>query len=387
MNNKQDNGSGAMLDTVVIGGGQAGLGMGYHLARQGRTFLILDAHQRVGDAWRTRWDSLRLFTPAKYDGLPGRPFPGDRLAFPHKDELADFLEEYARDFELPVILGARVDGLWREDSHYVIRAGERRWEARNVVVATGGLQEPKLPAFAAELDQGIMSLHSTAYRNPAQLQAGTVLVVGLGNSGAEIALDVSRSHDVVVAGKPSAQLPFRHGRAAARYLLPVIRFLGLYVLTRNTPLGRKVAALPPHGDPLIRTKVRDLEAAGVKAVPRVTGVRDGKPVVGEGQSLDVANVIWCTGYRDDFSWMHNGLLGDDGKPSHRRGVSTSAPGLFFLGQEFLFAAASATLPGAYKDAQYLAAHLPAPVPAAATEPTSDEAAHSSRHSRRATVVR
>lgn len=384
MNNNQDNGAGGLLDTMIVGGGQAGLAMGYHLARQGREFVILDAHERVGDAWRTRWDSLRLFTPAKYDGLPGRPFPGDRLAFPHKDELADFLEDYVRDFGLPVVLGTRVDGLWREDSHYVIRAGGQRWEARNVVVATGGLQEPKLPAFASELDSAIVSLHSTDYRNPSQLQPGTVLVVGLGNSGAEIALDVSRSHDVLVAGKPSAELPVRHGRATARYFLPIVRFVGMHVLTRNTPIGRKVAAAPPHA-PLIRTKVRDLEAVGVQSVPRITGVRDGKPVVEGDRVLDVANVIWCTGYREDFSWMAKALLGDDGRPNHRRGISTSAPGLFFLGQEFLFSVTSATLPGVSRDARYLAAHLPAVFSASA--PASDGSFRSSRLARRTSDVR
>src|SRR4029453_18688508 len=215
------------------------------------------------------------------------PYPGDRLSFPPKDELADYLEGYARHFGLPVILGARVDGLVREDSRYVVRAGERRGEARNVVVATGGQQEPKLPAFASQLDPAITSVHSAAYLNPAQLQPGTVLVVGVGNSGAEIALDVSGSHTVLLAGKPSAELPGRHGRTRARFILPIVKFLGLHVLTLNTPIGRKMAAAPPHGDPLIRTKVRDLHAIGVQSVPRITGVSDGKPVVDGGGTLDV----------------------------------------------------------------------------------------------------
>lgn len=350
---------GGMLDTVVIGGGQAGLAMGYYLAQQGRSFRIIDAHQRVGDAWRLRWDSLRLFTPAKYDGLPGMPFPADSLSFPTKDEMADYLEAYARHFDLPITLGVRVDRLRQQDHHWVVEAGGKRWEASNVVVATGGCQEPKVPAFAGELDPAIVSLHSTAYYNPSQLRNGNVLVVGVGNSGAEIAFEVSRSHTTLLSGKPTAEIPFRHGRRTARYFLPIVRFVGLHVLTLNTPIGRKAApGFLSHGTPLIRTKLADLAAAGVQRVPRIAGVRDGKPVAEGGQVLDVANVIWCTGYRHDLEWVDAPVLGDDGRPLQHRGVVSSAPGLFFLGQEFMFAATSATLPGVCRDARYLAGRIP-----------------------------
>lgn len=360
VNTNREDLPGGMLDTVVVGGGQSGLAIGYYLAQQGRSFLIIDAHHRVGDAWRERWDSLRLFTPAKYDGLPGLPFPGDPLSFPRKDDLADYLEAYARHFDLPLSLGVRVDRLWREDSHWAIAAGERRWEALNVVVATGGSQQAKTPSFAEQLDPSIVSLHSTGYYNPSQLQEGTVLVVGVGNSGAEIALEVSRTHETLLSGKPSAEIPFRHGRTAARYFLPIVRFLGSHVLTLNNPIGRKVApGFRRHGTPLIRTKLADLAAAGVQSVPRVVGVEDGKPVVEGGQVLDVANVLWCTGYRPDVEWVDAAAFDDDGQPVQRRGVALSTPGLYFLGQEFLFAATSATLAGICRDARYLAAQLPA----------------------------
>ncbi len=210
-----------MLDTVVIGGGQAGLAIAYHLAQQHRDFVILDAHERIGDAWRLRWDSLRLFTPAKYDGLPGMPFPGDRLGFPTKDEQADYLEAYAEHFGLPVRTGVHVDRVSRVGDRFAVEAGARRWEAENVVLATGGHQVPRVPEFAGRLGASVLQVHSSDYRNPAQLRPGPVLVVGMGNSGAEIALDVSATHATTIAGTPAGELPVRHGRAAARFVLPV----------------------------------------------------------------------------------------------------------------------------------------------------------------------
>jgi putative flavoprotein involved in K+ transport len=353
------NGSGEMLDTIVIGGGQAGLAMGHYLMRQGRKFLILDENPRIGDAWRQRWDSLRLFTPAKYDGLPGMPFPGDRLSFPRKDELADYLEAYAARFNLPVHTGVRVEKLWREGDRYIAASDGRRWEAGNVVVATGSTQAPKVPDFAAALAPSIVQLHSSKYRNPGQLRDGRVLVVGMGNSGAEIALEVSRTHPTLIAGRPGGELPVRHGRVAARFVLPVVRFLGLYVLTLDNPVGRKAApSMLAHAHPLIRTKSKDLAAAGVQFVPRVTGMENGLPVVGGSTLPDVSNVIWCTGFQDSFGWIEPRIFDGDGRPGQHRGVALQSPGLFFLGQEFMYAAASATLPGSCRDARYLAGKIP-----------------------------
>ena len=345
------------VDIVIIGGGQAGLALGYHLARLHRDFVILDAGSRVGDGWRTRWDSLRLFTPAKYDGLPGMPFPGDPLAFPTKDEQADYLEAYATRFAIPVRTGIRVDRVRLDGDEFIVKAGRRRWRANSVVLATGGEQVPFVPAFADRVDESIVQLHSSAYRDPDQLRAGAALVVGVGNSGAEIALELSAHRSVLLAGEPVGELPFRHGRNAARFALPLVRFAGTRVLTLATPMGRKAAA---HfsGPPLIRTRLRDLAAAGVTRVQRITDVVDGRPSTADGQTLDVANVIWCTGYREDF-----GILDLPGasanRPDQVRGVVTSVPGLYLLGQQFLFAAASATLPGVARDAKHLASRITA----------------------------
>lgn len=355
------------VETIIVGGGQSGLALGYWLARSGHDFLILDEHARSGDAWRQRWDSLRLFTPAKYDGLPGAPFPGDRVAFPSKDELADYLEKYARTFNLPVEHRTRVDGIEKMEnpavtgphgSRFTVRSGSGTWHARNVVIATGGYGIPRRPEFADALHPGIRHFHSVDYRNPGQLQPGGVLVVGLGNSGAEIALEASRTHPTSVAGKPGGEIPVRHGRFAARTVLPVIRFLGMYVLTVDNPVGRKAAAaFHSMATPLIRTRTKELRAAGVDVLPRVAGTHHGRPVLADGRVLDIANVIWCTGYREDYSWVKlprgaqlEGLIG-------RRGVVDPVPGLYVLGREFQFAAASATLPGIGRDARYTAEHF------------------------------
>ena len=359
MNHNDENGSDRVLDTVVIGGGQAGLAIGYHLMRQGRDIAILDAHDRVGDAWRLRWDSLRLFTPAKYDGLPGMPFPGDGLAFPSKDELADYLEAYARRFRLPVTTGRRVDGLWRADGRFVVSAGDRRWTADRVIVATGAFHQPKVPDLASGLRASITQLHSAEYRNPDQLQPGPALIVGLGNSGAEIALELSRTHSTSVAGTPGGELPIRHGRAAARFVFPLVRFAGLHVFSLGTPIGRRVLPrLADRAAPLIRTRRKELAAAGVASVGRVTGVSEGFPVA-DGRALAVTNVIWCTGFCSDFEWLHVPAFDDAGRIRQWRGVVDSVPGLYVLGLDAMYSINSDSLPGIVRDAAYLARRIAA----------------------------
>jgi putative flavoprotein involved in K+ transport len=352
------NGNGAIperVETVIIGGGQAGLVTGYHLRRRERPFVILDANERIGDAWRQRWDSLRLFTPARYSGLPGWRFPAAELSFPTKDEVADYLEAYAKRFELSVRTSAGVDGVHRDGNRYVVTSAAGRFEADNVVVASGSHRSPRVPDFAAELDPGIVQLHSSEYRNPTQLQEGPTLVVGAGNSGAEIALEVSRTHKMWLSGRGVGQLPVKHGPNAARFFLPLVRFAGQHVLTVRTPMGRKVRPIfLTSGAPLIRTKRKDLAAAGVELVPRTTQMRDGFPVLEDGRVLEVANVIWCTGFGPGLGWIDLDIFGDDGRPIHRRGVVPDAPGLFFVGLQFQYAATSDVFPGVGRDAEYIA---------------------------------
>jgi putative flavoprotein involved in K+ transport len=362
------------IETVIVGGGQAGLAVGRELAKRGEAARILDAHDRVGDAWRTRWYSLRLFTPAKYDGLPGFPFPAPRWAFPTKDEMADYLEAYAERFQLDVDGGVAVDRVTKSENGFVVTAGERRYEANRVVVATGAYRRPRAPSFAAGLDPWIVQVHSSEYRAPSQLRDGGVLVVGAGNSGAEIALELAQTRATWLAGRQVPEIPVRHGSRAARVALPLFRFMGHHVLTRRTPIGRKAGPTLAFGaTPLIRTKSDDLAAAGVTRVPKVTGVEDGLPRLEDGRTLNVANVVWATGFRQDFSWIDLPVFGDDGAPLHDRGIVTSMSGLYFVGLPFLYSVTSDTLPGVGRDAKRIARHIarhPAPTPGRSKAPTA-----------------
>jgi putative flavoprotein involved in K+ transport len=344
------------VNTIVIGGGQAGLSVGYHLARRGVPFLILDAGERIGDAWRKRWDSLRLFTPSRLASLDGMRIPVRHGAFATKDEVADYLEAYAARFRLPVRTGVRVDGLSRTGNRFVVTAGDRRWEADAVVVAMSNFQQPRVPAFALELDADIVQMHSTDYRNPGQLRDGPVLVVGVGNSGADIGLEVSRSHRTWLAGRESGEVPFRIESAVARHVLfRFVKFVGHHVLSVRTPIGRRARPkLLRTAGPLVRVRSGDLAAAGVERVPRVVAVRDGRPLLADGRALDVANVIWCTGFEPGFSWIRLAALDEDGMPAHRAGIVEAVPRLFFVGLHFLYAMSSATLIGVGRDAKRIA---------------------------------
>jgi putative flavoprotein involved in K+ transport len=343
-------------DVVVIGGGQAGLAAGYHLAARNLSFVILDGNDRIGDQWRARWDSLRLFTPARYDALPGMPFPAPAHTFPTKDAMADYLEAYAAHFALPVETGVTVDGLSARGDGFVVTSGERRYEADNVIVAMANYQRPRIPSFSRELRPDIVQLHSSEYRNPGQLRRGGVLVVGAGNSGSEIAIETARAHPTWLAGKHPGHLPFRTNGFAGRHLLVplVLRFLFHRVMTVGTPLGRRVRPkVLGRAGPLIRVKPVDMSAAGIERVPRVVGVRDGLPLLADARVLEVDNVVWCTGFSADHSWIDvpgwNDLNADS-----PRGLVPDTPGLYFLGRHFLRALSSAMIHGAGRDAEHLA---------------------------------
>jgi putative flavoprotein involved in K+ transport len=348
------------VETIVIGGGQAGLSVGYHLARRGQQFLIIEANDRVGDSWRKRWDSLRLFTPARFDGLAGMPFPAPAHSFPTKDEMADYLESYAAKFKLPVRTGVKVDRLSKRGDKFVVTAGHLQFEAKNVVVAMANFQSPRQPSFAGELDPAIVQLHSSEYRNPSQLRDGGVLIAGAGNSGAEIAAEVVRSHATLMSGRTTGQVPFRNNSMAARLvLLPLLlRIVFHRILTIKTPLGRKARPKAlARGAPLIRVKDVDLRKAGVQRVARVVGVRNGLPLLEDEQTLDVANVIWCTGFHPGFSWIDLPIFTESGGPAHDGGVVASEPGLYFVGLHFLYAFSSAMIQGVSRDAERIAATI------------------------------
>jgi putative flavoprotein involved in K+ transport len=348
-----DRRSAETFGTVVVGGGQAGLVMGYYLRRAGEHFVILEADERVGDSWRCRYDSLRLFSRPRYASLPGLRI-GVRDC-PTRDEMADYLETYAARFELPVRTGTRVTRVSRDRDGFVVRTTAGELRANRVVVATGAHRLPVVPSYADDLDPSVRQLHSVHYKNPDQFAPGAVLVVGAGNSGTDVALEAVRTHLTYLAGRHPGQVPVDIDSARARPVIPVIMFVFKHVLTLRTPMGRaKRDEALGHGVQLVRNKVEQVEAAGITRLSRIAGVRAGKPVTADGQVLDdVSTVVWCTGSTPDHRWLDLPVFGEDGRPGHWRGVADGEPGLMFLGLDFQFALASSTIQGLDRDARYL----------------------------------
>lgn len=359
-------------EVIVIGAGQSGLAAAQQLARRGLDFVVLESNQRVGDNWRRRYESLRLYSPARYDALPGLRFPIDPNAFPTGRQMGDYLESYASQLGLPVRTGITVDDMRAADDGdgFVLVAGDRTFEAAQVVVAGGYFTRPHVPEVAMQLDPGIRQFHSSEYRAPSQLADGAVLVVGLGHSGSDLAMEaVTHGHPTTVSGTVHGQLPFSVDSRAGRLAWPLMRFVAANLLTLGTPIGRKMAPrVRAGGGPLLRHRRGDLMAAGVELVDaRVSGARDGRPLLTDGRVLEVANVIWCTGFRPDYSWIHLPILDATGVPNQQRGVASSVPGIYFLGIAFQYAFTSMLVVGAARDAAYVvdriaaraAAHQPA----------------------------
>jgi len=348
---------------VVIGAGQAGLATGYFLKRREIDFTILDAHRRIGDSWRNRWETLRLFTPAFCSGLPGMPFPAaDRDHLPTRDEAADYLESYAGRFNLPVETDTSVKSVRRADGRYLVETSRGPIETEHVVVATGAFQAPNVPTFAAELEPGIAQLHSSRYVNAESVRRGDVLVVGAGNSGTQIATDIREAEPmrrVWLSGRNTGRLPRRLlGRDIFRWLAPTI--LRIRVDSR---MGRIIRARSAgRGDPVFADAHARMVASGVERVGRTVGVNEGRPVIqldaGE-RVLDVASVVWCTGYRPDFSWIEGLPVDERGVPRHRRGEVAGWPGLYLVGLHFLARLSSALMGGVGSDARHVAERVAA----------------------------
>jgi putative flavoprotein involved in K+ transport len=341
------------LSVVVIGGGQAGLAIGHLLARQGRPFLIVEAEDSVGSAWRARWDSLTLFTPRRYDGLPGLAFPGDPDGYPTRDEVIAYLERYAETFGLPVELGSAVRSLAQRDGTFVVDLGDRRIEADQVVVATGPFQVPSIPAFAAGLAPEVLQIHSAGYRAPTDLPpGGRVLVVGGGNTGYQIAEELSATHRVDLAvGSRQTPLP---QRLLGRDLFWWLTKLGVLKKTVDSRVGRRLR----HRDTLIGSSPRGLRRRGVRLRPRVVGASGPTLSFADGSELVADAVIWATGYRLDHSWIELPVLDPEGRLQHRRGV-TGVAGLYVLGLSWQHTRGSALLGWVEDDAKFIAARIDA----------------------------
>lgn len=345
---------------VVIGAGQAGLATSYYLTRHGIDHVVVDKCDRVGDVWRNRWDSLRLFTPGKYSGLPGMPFPGPRLGYPTKDEMAAFFERYVDEFDLPVETNTRVERLTFDGRSYRIATSNGSLSADNVVVATGAYHRPFVPSFAADLGGEVVQLHSYDYRRPAQLQPGPVLVVGAGNSGAEIALELARDHRVWLSGRDVGQEPTKAGTLPDRLFMPIYWLIGQHLSNVANPIGRRLRKQfldPPRGVPRGRIGRKDIADAGVDWVSRLSGVEEGQPVLEDGRRLDVRNVVWCTGFVADYSWIDLPVFGDYGLPRHERGVVDDQPGLYFMGLMLQTSISSALVFGVGRDAEFITGQI------------------------------
>ena len=344
--------AGGLLDVVVVGGSQAGLAMAWHLAQRGLRFVVLEAGPEVGHVWRNRWDSLKLFTPAQYDALPGMAFPAPVDTYPTKDPVADYLQAYAAAFQLPVRLNARVTQLRQTDDGFEVRTADNVFHARQVVVAAGPFQVPFVPPPAAKLDASVAQLHSADYRNPQALPPGPVLVVGGGNSGFQIAeeLAATRQVDLSIATK----YPMLPQRRAGRDLFWWLTRVGVMRVTASSRLGRRIQA---RGEFVIGTNRRRLERKGVRFRPRLVDA-EGRTVRFADHSLleDVGVVVWATGYRSDYAWIHIPGVVREGHVAHRRGV-TEVPGLYFLGLSWQHTRGSALLGFVQEDAAYLADRL------------------------------
>jgi putative flavoprotein involved in K+ transport len=339
------------FEVAVIGAGQAGLAIGYFLARQGRRFAILEAADSIGAAWRSRWESLRLFTPRSYDALAGLAFPGDPDGYPTRDEVIAYLEKYAAMFELPVELNSQVRSLTREEGTFVVGLDDRRLEANQVVVATGPFQVPAMPALADKLAPAILQTHSTGYLRPRDIPEGRVLVVGGGNTGYQLAEELSATHQVSLA-VASRQKPLPQ-RLLRRDLFWWLTKTGLIKKTVDSRIGRRLR----DKDTLIGSSPRDLKRRyGVELRPRVVDATGRTISFADGSTLDVDAVIWATGYRLDHSWIDLPVLDSSGAARHRRGV-TDVPGLYFLGLSWQHTRGSALLGWVKDDAEFIATQI------------------------------
>jgi putative flavoprotein involved in K+ transport len=340
------------FDVIVIGGGQAGLAMGYHLARRGLSFLILDAAEYTGAAWRNRWDSLTLFTPAKYSALPGLPFPAEPEQMPTKDEVADYLKLYADRFALPIEHSAPVLALRKisEWSGYAVETNDRIYHADQVVVATGPFHKPIVPAMSKTVAAGVMQLHSSEYRRPDQLPAGDVLVVGGGNSGVQIATEVARTHRTWLS--ISTTLPTLPQHLMRRSIFWWLDTLGGMSVSATSPLGR----LASRRDFLIGKSASASTRDGVQLVGRTEAAEGNLIFTRDSAVIEVGSIIWATGFAPSFDFVHVPVFDGQGRPIHKRGVS-GVDGLYFLGLPWQHTRGSALLGWVGRDAHYLAERI------------------------------
>ncbi|MFD4957979.1 flavin-containing monooxygenase [Microbacterium sp. NPDC058389] len=355
-------------DTLVIGAGAAGLHAARLLAERDIDHLVIDAGARVGDTWRERYRSLRLFTPRRWAELPGIPLGIGYFAYPTGTQFADYLQRCAAAIGSPLLMSTRVSrvSLDADGRFRLALSTGAQLVAAHVVVAAGAHRVPLVPPFAGDLDPAIRTVHSLDYHGPEDFAPGPVLVVGAGNSGTDIALEAAATgHPTTLAGRHPGQVPGRIDTPVGN-LIAGIFIRRLRGLTLDTERGRRFAAEHRgHGVNLVRNHVSDLDRAGVRRIGRVNGVADGRPIV-DGERMDAATIVWCTGSRPDLAFLDiPAAFGAGGWPDHERGIATHVPGLAFVGLPFQYSVASPTLMGMGRDAEYVVARLSEQVPATA----------------------
>src|SRR5918912_780022 len=342
------NGSREHYDVVVVGGGQAGLAIGYFLAREGRRFVILERADQIAPAWRERWDSLTLFTPRRYSSLPRLPFPGGPDGYPTRDEVIAYLERYAEAFELPIELNSEVRRIAAREGGFILELDGGTITADQVVVATGPFHTPYVPKLADRLASDVFQTHATGYRRPDGVPPGIVVVVGGGNTGFQIAKELSATHKVVLSvGSRQTPLPQRLLGRDLFWWLTKARILDKTVESR---LGRKLSTR----DTLIGSSPREMSRRyGVELKPRLVDANGRTVRFEDGSELDAGEIIWATGYRPDYSWIKVPIFDENGRLRHRRGV-TGVAGLYFLGLTWQHTRGSALIGFIKDDAEFIA---------------------------------
>lgn len=343
-------------NTIIIGAGQAGLSASYYLLQKEIPHFVLDKNDRIGDQWSNRWDSLELFTPAEYNDLPGRPFPAPKGSLPTKDMVADYLKQYANEFNLPVKLSVEVKSVRKEGEKFVVETSEGDFDSENVIVATGAFQKPFIPKCAKEISEEVLQLHTSEYKNPSQLKPGTVLVAGTGNSGVQIAEELSRTHDVILAGRDNGSFPRSF---LGKDIYWWLKTLGLLNATIHHPIVKRMRKKETTGDPLVGRKMSKVgEKCALKRAAKVQTAKNGSLVMEDNVLVAMPdNIIWATGFQPDFSWIKLDIFKEDGYPNHERGVVKEVPGLYFLGLKLLFRLNSSLIGGVGRDAEYIAGRI------------------------------